>query len=461
MQSSWSRVVVVMMALVMVMVLLPFGVEAQEAPPISDGAQNDNPSAPVPTQAPPAFQQGYAPTYTVRATREGLVGYRTANGYRIPERAWFVALPSWKVLSSKGGNEFQVRVTYQDKSIVLPVWDVGPWNTNDEYWTPERRFYRDLPVGMPMAQAAVDFGYNGGLDMFGRKITIGNGIDIADGAFWDGLGMRSNDWVRVTYLWMGLDPGPQGIADSATANAAYPPGTVIIDNSGGNYTSAAKVEWYEEFCGLNGTHQWTYGTNKPELSENTANWNTELGQFGYYEVMAFIPPCGKSATRAAIYRLGFGGTEREVWVDQAIQSGRWASLGVYNMVPGPANVRLTDVTGDEGGSVRFDSVMWVPRYDSMAPVSWIKEIKPMDGGAFYVEWGGIDDVSGIMSFDVQYRNINGGDWTDWQMGTWAGAALFSPPSSGTFEFRVRSRDWMNKESGWDQDPATMKSVVVP
>jgi hypothetical protein len=67
------------------------------------------------------------------------------------------------------------------------------WNTNDEYWTPERRFYRDLPIGMPMAQAAVQFGYNGGLDMFGRKITLGNGIDIADGAFLDGLGMRHND----------------------------------------------------------------------------------------------------------------------------------------------------------------------------------------------------------------------------------------------------------------------------
>jgi hypothetical protein len=131
------------------------------------------------------------------------------------------------------------------------------------------------------------------------------------------------------------------------------------------------------------------------------------------------------------------------------------------MAPGAANVRLTDVTGDSGGSVRFDSMMWVPRYDSMAPVSWIKEIKPMDGGAFYVEWGGIDDVSGIMSFDVQYRNVNGGDWVDWQLGTWANAALFSPPSSGTFEFRVRARDWMNKEGGWDQDPATMKSVVVP
>src|SRR3712207_4550370 len=87
----------------------------------------------------------YAPTYTIFATREGLVGHRTANGHRIRPRDRFVALPSWKVLSSNGGDEFQVRVTYRGRSVVLPVWDVGPWNTNDDYWSPERR-YSDLPV---------------------------------------------------------------------------------------------------------------------------------------------------------------------------------------------------------------------------------------------------------------------------------------------------------------------------
>jgi hypothetical protein len=27
------------------------------------------------------------------------------------------------------------------------------------------------------------------------------GIDLADGAFWDGLGMTDNDWVDVNLLW--------------------------------------------------------------------------------------------------------------------------------------------------------------------------------------------------------------------------------------------------------------------
>ena len=458
---SWYRVGIFISVLVTLLVLLPFGVRAQEAPPISDGTQGGDNSAPQPTQAPPAFQQGYAPTYTVRATREGLVGKRTANGYRIPERAWFVALPSWKVLSSQGGNEFQVRVTYEDKSIVVPVWDVGPWNTNDEYWTPERRFYRDLPIGMPMAQAAVQFGYNGGLDMFGRKVTLGNGIDIADGAFLDGLGMRSNDWVRVSFLWMGLDPGPQGQIDASVGNAAYPPGTVIVDNGSEGYTSSAKVAWYDNFCGLNGKHDWTIGTINPSTGENKATWSTNINQIGYYEAMAFIPPCGRAATRAAIYKVNTNGAEREVWVDQSLQSGRWASLGMYNMVtPGTSSVTLTDVTGDDAQGVRFDAVMWVPRYDTMPPVSWIQEILPMDGGIYAVRWGGNDDVSGINSYDIEYR-LNGGAWVNWQSGTGASEALFTPPSSGEFQFRARARDWMSKESGWSEDPITMKSIVVP
>jgi hypothetical protein len=158
----------------------------------------------VPEAAP---VQPLAPTYRILATREGLVGYRTANGHRIRPRDRFVALPSWGVLSSRGGNEFQVRVTYRGRSVVLPVWDVGPWNTRDDYWNPNRR-YSDLPVGLPMAQAARQQGYNGGRDEFGRRVRHANGIDIADGAFWDDLGMTDTDWVEVTFLWLGADPGP-------------------------------------------------------------------------------------------------------------------------------------------------------------------------------------------------------------------------------------------------------------
>ncbi|HMP39067.1 MAG TPA: hypothetical protein PKA05_01685 [Roseiflexaceae bacterium] len=159
--------------------------------------------------APPAEAQvrPLAPTYRIYATRQGLVGRRTANGHIIQPRDRFVALPSFRVLSSRGGNEFQVRVTYRDRSVILPVWDVGPWNTTDDYWDPDRK-YGDLPVGLPMAQAARLQGYNGGRDDFGRRVRLPNGVDIADGAFWDDLGMAQSDWVEISFLWLGDDPGP-------------------------------------------------------------------------------------------------------------------------------------------------------------------------------------------------------------------------------------------------------------
>ena len=236
---------------------------------------------------------------------------------------------------------------------------------------------------------------------------------------------------------------------------------MIVDNGSGGYTRSAKVSWYDNFCGLNGKHDWTIGTIDPKTSENTATWSTHIDQIGYYEAMAFIPPCGRAATRAAIYKVNTNGAEREVWVDQSLQSGRWASLGMYNMAsPGTSSVTLTDVTGDDAQGVRFDAVMWVPRYDTMPPVSWIQEITPMDGGAYLVHWGGNDDVSGISSYDVEYR-LNSGEWVNWQSGTGASEALFTPPSKGEFQFRARARDWMAKEAGWSEDPVTMKSIVVP
>ncbi|WP_282701345.1 SH3 domain-containing protein [Streptomyces sp. CC219B] len=142
-------------------------------------------------------------TYRLFATREGLTGHTTANGHVIQPRDHFVALPSRRMLASKGGREYQVRLCYRrtGRCETAPVWDVGPWNTRDDYWNPpgERQMWRDLPQGTPQAQAAYQSGYNGGLDEFGRRVANPAGIDVADGTFWDGLGMTDNDWVDVTF----------------------------------------------------------------------------------------------------------------------------------------------------------------------------------------------------------------------------------------------------------------------
>jgi hypothetical protein len=152
-------------------------------------------------------------TYRVFATREGLVGATTANGHTITSRDHFVALPSGRALSPKGTKTYSVQLCNpaNSKCEVAPVWDVGPWNTKDDYWNPSsvRQSWKTLPQGKPEAQAAYQDHYNGGKDQYGR--TVGNpaGVDLADGTFWDGLGMKDNGWIEVTYQWTGAGtPAP-------------------------------------------------------------------------------------------------------------------------------------------------------------------------------------------------------------------------------------------------------------
>lgn len=141
----------------------------------------------------------------VFATREGLVGGTTANGHVIISRDHFVALPSRRGLASNGSGNYSVKVCTATRCAFEPVWDVGPWNTKDDYWNPSatREMWKDLPQGQPEAQAAYQNGYNGGKDQFGRTVANPAGIDLADGVFWDALRLTDNAWVDATYLWTG------------------------------------------------------------------------------------------------------------------------------------------------------------------------------------------------------------------------------------------------------------------
>jgi hypothetical protein len=397
----------------------------------------------------------------VFATREGLVGRRTANGHRIVPRDRFVALPHWGALSSKGGNEFQVRVTYRDRSVVLPVWDVGPWNTRDDYWSPKRR-YSALPVGRPMAHAAYHDRYNGGRDEFGRRIRHPNGIDIADGAFWDDLGMTGSDYVEVTFLWLGADPGAAQ-AEPVATNAdpvAIEPDAVVADDGGDRYSAEAAIKWYDAPCGLNSRHAWTYGTPDPKQSENRARWNSQLPGGGFYEALAYIPDCGRPATQAARYRVLSDGAAREVLVDQQAAAGTWISLGLYHVSSAEVAVELSDVTGDDEGVVRFDAVKWLPRADTAPPDARVIEAAQQGDSSFLVRWGGTDDVSGIAAFDVQVRSLPNGEWIDWQIQATVMQAGFVPPGSGRYAFRARARDWIGHPQPW-RDADDVQIEVAP
>lgn len=147
--------------------------------------------------------------WTVFATREGLVGFTTANGHVIVQSDHFVALPSRRALNANDSTrEFLVELAYGTRTVRVPVFDVGPWNEKDDWWHDTlRETWKDLPRGLPEAMAAFRDGYNGGLDGKGRKVANGAGIDLADGVFLGDLGMPDNAPIQVRLLWK-LDAAP-------------------------------------------------------------------------------------------------------------------------------------------------------------------------------------------------------------------------------------------------------------
>ena len=115
---------------------------------------------------------------TVKATREGLIGQRTASGYVIDTVVPFVALPSVNALGKT------VRVTNPEtgRYTIAVVLDVGPWNEHDDSYV--------FGTARPAAES--------GVDSRGRK-TNGAGIDLSE-KVWTLLGMTDNTSVHWEFV---------------------------------------------------------------------------------------------------------------------------------------------------------------------------------------------------------------------------------------------------------------------
>ncbi|MBH8591895.1 SPOR domain-containing protein [Paenactinomyces guangxiensis] len=90
----------------------------------------------------------------------------------------------------------------------IRVDEVGPWNTDDNYWddNTKRRIYsklccttQQLDPGIPESYAAYYEGYNNGKDQFGRNVANPAGIDLTpETAKKLGLAYLQNAWVIFT-----------------------------------------------------------------------------------------------------------------------------------------------------------------------------------------------------------------------------------------------------------------------
>lgn len=316
-----------------------------------------------------------APTFKVHATRMGMVGGRTANGYIIKPRDRFVSLPSWRSLSSKNGGEYMVRLTYRGRSAVVPVMDVGPWNTRDNYWDAQRERYGDLPRGWPEDHAAYYDGYNGGRAEKGR-VSFPTAIDVGDGVWWDDLGIQGGRAeVEVTFLWLGRDPGGPVAAPPASATAATPtpqstavppqPATVVVDDKDAAFKpmTGHELQGGPAQCGNAGTSRWSTSVASLDQSNAAAQWVPNIAAESLYDVYVYVPPCdiGRKATDQAHYLVKHRDGEQVVVVDQQASAGTWVLLGRFPFRAGTDGaVSLRDWTGEDKHVVWYDAVKWEP-----------------------------------------------------------------------------------------------------
>lgn len=151
-------------------------------------------------------------TLTVDCSREGLVGYTTANGHVITPSSRFVALPSRSVLCPNGNTTaYTVNIKYlandgtRRTANNVPVWDVGPWSTNDTYWAANRSGVSVGTAGLNHSTIARGTSASavGSSDKY-ATVANASAIDLSDYVYLTELNITWQNGlkVEVTYNWM-------------------------------------------------------------------------------------------------------------------------------------------------------------------------------------------------------------------------------------------------------------------
>ncbi|MDB6029559.1 MAG: hypothetical protein JWM68_5782 [Verrucomicrobiales bacterium] len=295
-------------------------------------------SSGAPASQPRQTANATHPTYHIYATREGLVGNRTANGHTIVSRDHFVALPSGTVLDCNGCSTYTVTLKNpaNGNTVTEKIYDVGPWNTKDNYWHTPRAEFSSLALGLPEAQAAYQNGFNGGHDEFGRTVANPAGIDLADGTFWDSMGMVGNGWIDVTFNMENL-----------------PSAVVIVDNSDPGFTASANWATGTSSTDKNGAN---YRYRSTASVSDAANWNANIAATKTTTAYCWYPQ-GANRSSTAPYIVYHQGSSSSVSINQQISGGQWVSLGAYTMNAGGNDVKLSCWT-TTGFIVVADAIKW-------------------------------------------------------------------------------------------------------
>ncbi len=162
------------------------------------------------------------------------------------------------------------------------------------------------------------------------------------------------------------------------------------------------------------------------------------------------------------YRDGTG-----EWTDWLTQTSRWSWW--FTPVEDGHTYAFRSRATDRAGNVEPwpDTPDASTTVDLTPPSSAVSNLPPYSRASFTVSWSGVDDTSGIASYDVQvcWENctLKPAGWTDWLTGTTDTSATFHGEDGRTYYFRSRATDRAGNVEPWPQtaDDHTTVDVTPP
>jgi hypothetical protein len=254
---------------------------------------------------------------------------------------------------------------------------------------------------------------------FGVHPTSGDGLFS--------LALHRSDEATSSTYYQGRD---QAVATSGPASE---PGQPVFMSH-----AAVQEDWYG-FLVLN--HGATVSTTYQVYMDTTppAGSMTIAGGAAYVNTVTVTLSLAAEDPNTGVYAMRFSnsGTPDGEWVDYAA-SHTWMLSGgdgvktVYGQFRNYAGM---------GSAVYTDTVI----LDQTPPTASITCQAQAQTNTFPVNWSGADALSGVASYEVQYR-VGDGSWSTWLPNATVLSATFGPTApvtvsyGQTYSFRVRARD---------------------
>lgn len=207
-------------------------------------------------------------------------------------------------------------------------------------------------------------------------LTVGYVVGQHTLIFNDPYGNKNTGaWPNYTgqnsyYDWPGYNNGYQNLntmAWTVTAESSEPVyNDTIIDDVFYNHgfyiynQNIALMRYYRDSKtgGYNNHFWWTLTSASTTIDTCYVKWTPTIPNTGNYEVSAYIPSSGATAT-AARYKIFYNGGNTTTLINQATHPGQWVSLGIFNFTQGSTGyVRLGDAAGYQSQQIAFDAVRW-------------------------------------------------------------------------------------------------------